>query len=174
MLADTTLAPCHRAGKKKNNNTTARFSVLNLKLNTDKDPQGSEMSSALIKQTWQLHLTQRGRGRGKKNQYFVFSNSVHGNSPKGEHVSLSARGQLEFNVFKYPYQSLRPPLMPLRMFSALAELPVEQRAARPLTRCLTTDRLHYIPGSAEQDESGRKDKRRGGSPNAAKLPADKS
>lgn len=115
-----------------------------------------------------------GERKGKKNQYFVFSNSVHGNSPKGEHVSLSARGQLEFNVFKYPYQSLRPPLMPLRMFSALAELPVEQRAARPLTRCLTTDRLHYIPGSAEQDESGRKDKRRGGSPNAAKLPADKS
>lgn len=66
---------------------------------------------------------------------------------------LRARGQFEFNVFKYPYQSLRPPLMPLRMFSALAELPVEQRAARLSTRCLTADRLYYTPGSAEQHQS---------------------
>lgn len=53
-----------------------------------------------------------------RNQYILFSHSVYGNGLRREHVSLSKQGQLEFNVLKYPYQSLWPPLLPLRMFSA--------------------------------------------------------
>lgn len=42
------------------------------------------------------------------NQYFLFSNAVHGNGLRSEHVCSSEKGQLEFNMLKQPHQSLWP------------------------------------------------------------------
>lgn len=73
--------------------------VLTSKLSMGKKPQGEKQLN--INKTVKAIALNTGR-----NQYFLFSNSVHGNGLRGEHVSLSEQGQLEFNVFKYPYQSL--------------------------------------------------------------------